>query len=294
MNLHSYFAAAGVIAMVAFGGASQAATIWTFDYTTPSNGNETILKVTTDTTPVKNFNFNDAAGLGLANGGLYIGGRYVPVSELSGYGVSSITGSVLNSSKAVIGDVTGMYGYPGGQGKILQSLTGYIFDNIAYKTQGLPIVDVLGLEFTVNGNPGNLGISGNYNFYSTINNGSGPGYMENVIKAVLNNYTADSSTRTGNQVSAVPVPAALPLFGSALIGFGALARRRTKKGELLAKVPGFIATRANALVQSQFFYRFWYVFRGRLPSQFERIVSSEFFDGCGRGASAHRRVAWPW
>jgi hypothetical protein len=30
-------------------------------------------------------------------------------------------------------------------------------------------------------------------------------------------------------VSAVPIPGALPLFGSALIGIGALARRRTKK-----------------------------------------------------------------
>ena len=37
-----------------------------------------------------------------------------------------------------------------------------------------------------------------------------------------------SGTLTAN-VSAVPVPAALPMFGAALIGLGGLARRRAKK-----------------------------------------------------------------
>ncbi len=53
-------------------------------------------------------------------------------------------------------------------------------------------------------------------------------YTLKVVAALLKTTTngTDAATIT---VSAVPLPAALPLFGSALVGVGLFGRRRSKK-----------------------------------------------------------------
>jgi len=207
-------------AVMAFGGQADAAT-WNIEYDTPSNGVTTDLIVTTSATPISGQSFNDAAGLSVQNGGVYVGGQFVPITQLQGYSITSITGTRSDSA-----GIISMYGNPGTVSAgttAVQYVTGYIFDNVAYNTKGLPVVDVLGLEYQVGtGSAANL-----YNFYSTSNTGSGQaGYMENVIQATLRSVTVDSSVPLGSQVTAVPLPAALPMFAAALFGFGGFGLRK--------------------------------------------------------------------
>lgn len=219
---------------LAFGATANAATAtWDIRYVTPSNGIVTDLQVVTSAAPDAKLNFNNAAGLAVANGGIYLGGQYVPDSQLQGYSIQSITGTRTIGS--TVTQITMMYGSPGSVNQsnnniIVQSVNNYIYDNVSYNTSGLPVVDVLGLEYTTASTTSAVSAANLYNFYSTINNGSGqPGYMENVTQATLLSATVSGGIEAQGPVSAVPVPAALPMFASGLLGLGVLGRRRLKK-----------------------------------------------------------------
>jgi len=87
-------------------------------------------------------------------------------------------------------------------------------------------IDTNGLDFAVG--PGAVGsqTSGQFALYSNGNNAYQAAIFDRVVANVVPTYWTYNNAA---QVTATPIPAALPMFGAALVGLGGLARRRAKK-----------------------------------------------------------------
>ncbi len=91
-------------------------------------------------------------------------------------------------------------------------------------------IDNNGLAFNVGtaAQVGQYQTGGGFGIWSTGGNTYQAFLGDTVNGASLWEYASGTAT-VSQQVSAVPVPGALPLFGSALVGVGALAARRRAK-----------------------------------------------------------------
>lgn len=127
-----------------------------------------------------------------------------------GYDVLSITGT--RTDGAVTQQITGLVGTSGSSQFVWPSSSpaspppGWNFDNIVYMNTAAPTaVDLLGVEYAAVSD----GVTSLYNVY--FQNGT---YFENFTPL------------TGGSVSAVPLPAALPLFGAVVAGLGIFGWRK--------------------------------------------------------------------
>lgn len=152
-----------------------------------------------------------ANGFGqIASGSLTTSDTVNPATA-GGYDVLSITGTGWGGNT-----ITGLLP-TSPAGAVNYSPSGYfLFDNVLYSPSGSPThVDNDGLLFTYG--PGTeANIFGN----SPLGTGAGSDTYYVNTGANVNGTFA---------VSAVPIPAALPLFGSVLAGLGAYGWRRAKK-----------------------------------------------------------------
>jgi hypothetical protein len=197
MKLRTAFAASAVALVLGLSIDANAAT-WDFTYTT-LNGDTATGTLTTGNTPDSSVTFGSATALGGGNGGVYPGGTISPDSH--GYDILSISGT--RDGTPIAGT------YNTGTVGTLESMPGYIFDNVVYT--GSTSFDILGLEYQV-------GASNFFNVYYTTNGPNGlPEYVENNTPITNLSIT---------QVSPVPLPPALPLFGAVIAGLGVFGWRK--------------------------------------------------------------------
>jgi hypothetical protein len=108
----------------------------------------------------------------------------------------------------------------------------YIFDNLLYVgyAGAVPYVDLGGLEYTT----GTGGNTQYFNVYTNPASNAGFTYFENLTALTKLSITQVSGGSPGSGVAPVPLPAALPLFGSAIAGLGGfnwLRRRRKDRSQ---------------------------------------------------------------
>jgi len=96
-----------------------------------------------------------------------------------------------------------------------------LYNEIDFVDQKGNVTKFDGADFAVNN--GNQGADGTFyaNFVSTIP------FLKIILTSSSNSFEVDNVA-----VSNVPLPAALPLFGAALLGMGAFARKRRQNGSL--------------------------------------------------------------
>jgi hypothetical protein len=196
MNIRRTIAVSAVALASALSAQAEAAT-WNFSYT-GVDGLNTIVEtgtVTTDNTAPL-ITYQGAGGAG---------------PSLFGYDVVGIAGT--RSEGGVTQQITGLVGTAGFVQWVPPSSDpvslepGWYYDNIFYGSGGPSWVDLRGVEYAAISN----GVTSLYDVYFA--NGT---YFEN--------YTPLG----GAAVSAAPLPAALPLFGAALVGLGIFGWRKRR------------------------------------------------------------------
>jgi hypothetical protein len=208
----SHFAAGLVLSSVLGAASAQAADLeWAFNYTTVA-GDTVTGDIFTTTTAVSLPSFSQANLNAQGAGGQ---DYYTSNYTVTGYAITNIIGTRDGVA------ITGLYNLPNMTSGTQQEFSPsgspggtWVYDNLLYvnNAPATPYVDLAGLEFTTGTGSG----QSFFNVYSTSAQG---GYTEN--------YTAINSM----SVSAVPLPAAMPLFAAALVGmagFGWYSRRRSQ------------------------------------------------------------------
>jgi hypothetical protein len=224
-----------VLAVAGCAVASQAfAATYTYDFSYSDVGDDisasgTITINTSIVLPSNVANFS-VASQSITNGGGQ--GSYASGVTATGYAITQISGTRIQNSVSTA--ITGLYPQNGG-GIINYTPAGnYIFDNILYVgyAGSVPFVDLGGLEYsTGSGNSAQY-----YNVYTNPASTQQPfPYFENLTPLGGLAITATSNGEPGAGISPVPLPAALPLFGTAIAGLGGfnwLRRRRKVRSDV--------------------------------------------------------------
>jgi hypothetical protein len=149
------------------------------------------------------YSFNVTAGSNVGSGSL--------VTDATGFATS---GSLVMTSGADIGTFTL---FSGGVSPTVSPYGAFIFDNLTYNGSAIDL-DWYGLLFVGNGLEINIwgnGAGNPYSFWS--HNGS--------------SYNVSSNAAAFTMTAATPIPAAVWLFGSALVGLAGVGKR--KQGKVL-------------------------------------------------------------
>ena len=144
----------------------------------------------------------------------YAGGGYTVTALLSatplGAGEYQADSGTFTMTSPVSGESGSGTLIVGGPGLTTSSSGAFWYDNLLYPASTTSFLDIYGLLFQIGTTEWNIWGNGGPSSYSLWSwNGA--------------SYTAVSDTGT---LSAVPLPPALLLFGSGLIGLGLLARRK--------------------------------------------------------------------
>lgn len=197
MKLRNTLAASAIALVSAVSIQAEAAT-WDFNYTALNGGDPiSVTGVLTTSAITPAITYNGASGTG---------------PNVLGFDIASITGT--RTEGGITQQIVGLYGSsgtvqwvaPGSNPVSLQP--GWYFDNIVYDGSAPSQVDLRGVEYAAISN----GVTSLYDVYY-----DGGTYFEN--------YTP----LNGSSVSAVPLPAALPLFGAVVGGLGLFGWRKNRQ-----------------------------------------------------------------
>ncbi|HIJ64186.1 MAG TPA: hypothetical protein HPQ04_15960 [Rhodospirillaceae bacterium] len=216
-------AVSATVLVLGLAGTAQAANYldWGFSYIA-ADGTSVNGTITTTDTPVPGLTFNDATTQALSAHGQYtINGISF---SIKGYDIVSVTGTRTKNDSVT--QISGMVGTAGSLQSTIGTSPTYIYDNVLYTGQNVgpgnataPVVDILGLEYAAGTQQFNL-------YYTDSYKNNQPTYMENLDP--VQGTVLLGSPAQAMPPSPVPVPGALPLFASGLLGMGLLGRRRAR------------------------------------------------------------------